>query len=270
MEITIVSADGSRWTGNTFVEDSAGPPLYKGWRCLHQAEGGYPNPDHMPIVRPSLNIGSVPFDRPMQLVSFKINNYNVNYTGSKWRSTYNGGIAFTNNNGYDDPDAGPRADFVNRRDMTSPLPKLMKGIICGGSFYTGTPTSSITYGISNFFSNFKQFAASRSKGLIASVKSSLTEVASTNVLVMTPGVDAIDASKPMSDIVAWSKIIMEKVWYFTATTRAGDKINNFPQGVGKPVYISFFLNKPAMYPLKWFTRWESSSLPNPLIIYKPL
>jgi hypothetical protein len=262
MEAIVKDSEGILWmaTGFTRVDE---PVIYSGWRCLHQAEGGYPNPDHMPVVRPSLNIASVPFNQPMQWASFKINRHNPLFIGTKWRSTYNGGIAFTNNNGFDDPDAGPRADYVNGRDLLAQLPKLMKGIICGGGFYTGTPVLNLTYSIKTLFSSVAQRS-------FMIVKRNMQSLLTANVLTMTPGIDAIDATKPYSNTDAWADVILKKVWYFTATTRAGDKINNFPQGSGAPVYISYFLNKPAQYPLSWFEKWNASYLPDPLKIYKPL
>jgi hypothetical protein len=227
MKIYVTDHNGIQWKGTP-----SPPKTYNGWRCLHQAEGGYPNPDHMPVVRPSLNIASVPMNRLIQLVSFKINQDNIRFTGQKWRATYNGKIAFTNRQGFDDSRAGPRADFVNLKNIFDPLPKLMNGIICGGEFYTGKAVG--------------------------------------NKLVMTPGVDAIDSNKLYTNIDEWAQIILDNHWYFHAVTRAGDKINNFPQGEGGPVLISFFLPKPAEYPLDWFEKWVSTELPDPLKIYHPL
>jgi hypothetical protein len=277
MQITVTSSDGTQWKGDA----TQATPIYKynGWRCLHTAEGGYPNPDHMPIVRPSLNIASVNMTQPVQLVSFRVGNrINPLYTGMKWRSAHGGGIAFTNNQGFDDPGAGPRVDYVNLEDLGSPLPKLMKGIICGGDFYTGTVSTSILMGLTDLVkvvrlavSHGKELLrVKRSNSLIQVVRQAVSDVTSGNILVMTPGVDAIDATKPYSNIGEWANLILSKHWYFRATTRAGSRINNFPQGVGGPVLISYFLNKPAQYKLSWFERWVSNTLPDPLTVYHPI
>jgi hypothetical protein len=271
-----VKWDNTIWSATNFVEVSSSPK-YVGWRCLHMLEGGYPNPDHMPVVRPSLNIASVLFNSPMQWASFWINKSNMAYTGPKWRSTYNGGIAFTNNQGFDDPDAGPRADYVNRRDLTSPLPKLMKGIICGGSFYTGTVSTSLILGIQELLSALrlaisypKELARiKRRKSPLQALQAVLQSSTGSKTLTLVPGKDAADATLPM-DPALLATLIREKVWYFTATTRSGDRINNFPQGEGGPVLIGYFLNKPAIYPLSWFEPWSSDDLPDPLKLYHPL
>lgn len=280
MEVYVKQADNSEWIG---IAEQVLPPStelrYKGWRCLHQAEGGYPNPDHMPVVRPSLNVASVVFNQPMQLVSYSINGFNPQYSGSKWRSTYNGGIAFTNGNGFDDPRSGTRADYVNRKDLLSPLPKLMKAIICGGSFYTGKASNSLTIGLTEIVQAAKMSVGNpkalikmkKSNNIFQAMFNTFLSLTSVNTLTMTPGIDAIDASvnHPSTQewISTWAGIIIERHWYFHATTRAGDKINNFPQGVGNPVYIAYFLNKQAQYPLSWFERWWSNELPDPLKIY---
>lgn len=109
---------------------------FTGWRCLHPAEGGYQSSSGSPVVRPSVNAPPIPFTEPMQLLSFALNRHNPAFTGDKWRSVYWTDRAFTNEQGFDIP-GDPRADFVNKRDIYDPLPKLMKAIICGGSFYRG-------------------------------------------------------------------------------------------------------------------------------------
>lgn len=112
-------------------------PFYDGYRCLHVSEGGLYNDPREPEVRPSVNALPVPFTKAMQLLAMDLNDFNPFYTGSKYRSTYHGGVAFCNRNGYDDPRSGPRADHVNLRDLTADLPRLMKALICGGMFIRG-------------------------------------------------------------------------------------------------------------------------------------
>lgn len=279
MEATVVDKQGLNWETSSFVMVEPTLPIYDGWRCLHQAEGGYPNPDHAPVVRPSLNIPSVLFNEPMQKVSYKINEFNLLYTKQKWRATYNGYIAFTNGEGFDDSRAGPRVDYVNRLDLGMPLPKLMKGILCGGGFYTGTPSNNLRIGIQDltqaigtFVTKGKQalLKVSRKETIFQAIRSSLQNLTSTNTLTMYPGTDAIDSTRPISNTETWAEVILFNHWYFHAVARSGDRINNFPQGGGKPVLIAFFLPKPAMYSLSWFERWVGQELPDPLKIYHPL
>jgi hypothetical protein len=260
MEIQVTSADGSRWRGQASQESQA---IYKGWRCLHQAEGGYENPDHMPVVRPSINITSVPFSQPLQYVDYRINYQNKGYTTRKWRSTNHNNIAFCNTQGFEKR-GDPRVDYLNREDLGKPLPKRMKGIICGGGFYTGTASVSLMQGIRELFVSVRE-----RKGLLA-VQNSLQSVTTSRILTLIPGVDAADSTKPLADNLLWADQILEKHHYFYAVTRAGDKINHFPQGDGGPVLVVLFLPKPAQYPLSWFEPWEESYLPDPLKIYHPI
>ena len=128
-----VVSDGSL---KVIRHEPAPPPVY-GWRCLHNGEGGLENDRPEPEVRPSVNALPVRFTRELQNLAMALNAFNPAYDGQKYRSTYHGGIAFCNRNGYDDPRSGPRADWVNMRDLTADLPRLMKGIICGGMFIRG-------------------------------------------------------------------------------------------------------------------------------------
>lgn len=81
-------------------------------------------------------------------------------------------------------------------------------------------------------------------------------------LYCIPGVHAIDPGN-VPDVAT----VMRNNWYFVATTQYFGKVSNFPQGHGKPVYIPYVLRETASYPLSWFTRWESDTLPDPLKIY---
>ena len=202
------------------------PPtsFYDGFRCLHVPEGGYATPEGMPEVRPSVNARPVEFTKEMQLLAMDLNDFNPLYTGAKYRSTYHNGIAFCNGNGYEKP-GDPRADHVNLRDLQEPLPKLMKGIICGGMFIRGQVEG--------------------------------------NLLVVYPGIHAIDAAKPIPPFLD----VIERNWYFHATTWSGVRVNNFPQGAGQPVIVPYILREPTPYPLAWFARWQSSELPDHLKIY---
>lgn len=270
MELTVVSADGSKW--KTIMEKQAGT-RYVGWRCLHQAEGGYPNPDKMPVVRPSIQGLSVNFTSTLQLMSYEINKFNPLFTKGRWRGVWGNWTAFTNGNGFDDPN-DPRADWVNLMDIRYPLPKLMRAIICGGNFFTGKASYSLSVAMSVFSSEIKNLFVKQNQFLPRrkSIKRAFTAIASTvnNVVTMTPGIDAIDVNNYPPGIQEFSKLVLDKHWYFHATTRSGDRINNFPQGWGSPVFVPYCLSAPASYPLSWFEPWNETYLPDPLKIYKPI
>lgn len=148
--------------GREYIPKPA-PPAFKyiGWRCLHVAEGGYPSANGMPEVRPSINIGGIYFNQAMQLISFDLmKSAAPTVTGDKWRAVYDGGRAFTNNQGFNMA-GDPRADYINKRDIGREDPKLMKAIICGGMFVRG--------------------------------------IAAGDELIISPGVGAIDGNKPIPD-----------------------------------------------------------------------
>ena len=112
------------------------PVIYRGWRCLHNAEGGYQSdPRGMPCVRPSVNAPSIEFTKSMQLLSWELMSRNINVTRNKWRVVYGNTTAFTNGQGYFKA-GDPRADWVNNIDTKYKSPRLMKAIICAGMFGT--------------------------------------------------------------------------------------------------------------------------------------
>lgn len=133
---------------------------YSGWRALHMAEGGDEHYVGAPAVHPSDSIAGVPFTSDMQWLSYNINSFNPLLTKSKWRNVWSNGTAFTNNNGFSKP-GDPRVDYVNRIDIGYPLPRVMRALICSGSFYRG--------------------------------------VVEGNYLVMYPGIHGVDVSKPMPE-----------------------------------------------------------------------
>lgn len=203
-------------------------PIVDGWRCLHMAEGGYPNPLNMPEVRPSANARPILFTRDMQLLSFELaNRVNPLIGGKQWAGVYGNWTAFTNGNGFGN-DADPRADYVNGVNLSSPLPKLMKAIICGGMFLTG--------------------------------------IVDGGNLVCVPGVHGIDANGPMPSVDE----VLRRHWYFHAVTlhKTPESLGHFPQGLGGPVLVPYFLREPTPYPLAWFERWVGYELPDPLRIYR--
>jgi hypothetical protein len=111
------------------------PVLYRGWRCLHNAEGGYmSDPSGMPCVRPSANAPSIEFTHAMQLLSWALVKRNPNVTPHKWKVIHADTTAITNGNGYFN-DNDPRRDYVNGEDLDAEKnPRLMKAIIFAGMF----------------------------------------------------------------------------------------------------------------------------------------
>lgn len=218
------------------TKDVSQTAKYVGWRVKHVSEGGRLTPDGMPCVNPSLNISSVEFNEKMQWTSWYLMRGGAAMIAKeKWRAVYDNGRAFTNGNGFN-KSGDPRADFVNALNVTSPLPKLMKGIVCSGNFIRGQ--------------------------------------ADGDELVVTPGVGAIDATKPIADPVEFAFDVWEKHLFFHATSGRYSngvwKLANFPQGAGAPIFIPYLLKEEARYPLAWFEKWESNSLPDPLVVYHPV
>lgn len=81
-------------------------------------------------------------------------------------------------------------------------------------------------------------------------------------LFCRPGIHGIDANQPMPRL----EEIIEKNWYVIACT-SGEKIWNFPHGLGSPVVYPFIFDRTISFPLSWFQRWERSYLPNHLTVY---
>lgn len=105
------------------------------WRVLHDSE--------LPTgVRPAAECPEVffgnreetPFGADWQLLSYALN---PGMTGAKWRALYAFDKAFTNGTGFDNPNTGPRADFVNGRDLGAQVPYWKSFIFCGGASLRG-------------------------------------------------------------------------------------------------------------------------------------
>lgn len=209
------------------------PKKYIGWRCLHWREGGLDNPIGMPCVRPSVNAPPIVFTGEMQIKSYKLNLTNPLFTGEKWRVVYAETTAFTNENGFDGDTI--YRDYVNSRNLEA-------------VFYDGTPA-----------------LPKLMKAIICGGMFIRGEVEGEN-LVCTPGIHGIDTNKPIPDV----ETILKNNWYFYATTGGWNKVSHFPQGGGNPVLIPYCLKQKVSYPLKWFTRWEDNTLPDPIRFYNPL
>lgn len=115
------------------VNVSPHPQLY---RVLHDVE----TPQGiwragLPEVFP-LNGERTPFGKAWQLLAYAMN---PGMTGDHFRALYGAHKAFNNGTGF--PSQGgdePKADYVNMRDLTFPLPAWDKTRLCGGATVTGT------------------------------------------------------------------------------------------------------------------------------------
>lgn len=76
-----------------------------------------------------------PFGADWQLLSYALN---PGMNPKRWRAVYQHDKAFCNGNGFD-WDGHPRADFVNRLDLSAPLPAWDKTRFCGGALLSGEP-----------------------------------------------------------------------------------------------------------------------------------
>ena len=84
-----------------------------------------------------------------------------------------------------------------------------------------------------------------------------------NNLQCIPGVHGIDANKPLPT----PQQVIDNNWYFAAVTQYNRQVSHFPQGRGQAVLMIYILREIVTYPLAWFTRWESDTLPDPLKVY---
>lgn len=103
------------------------------WRVLHDVETSKGTwRAGLPEVFP-LNGNSWKFDNSWQMLAYAMN---PGMAGNKFRSLYRYDKAFTNGTGFDNPN-DPRADYVNKVDLYSPLPRFDKARVCGGATITG-------------------------------------------------------------------------------------------------------------------------------------
>lgn len=241
-----VFSDGNLLTSET---------KYNGWYCLHASEGGYVNPVGLPAIRPSLDAyPPVNMTKEIQWMSYNLNEGRI--TKAKWRALYGSTVALTNGQSWYQKVC---RDYVNGLDLNAldefgnpSLPKLMKGLIFGGMFIRGESQYSLTQAIKNIvtMTRVKSFSAFR--------KSFISALTLPNVLLVTPGIGAIDAHQPIPSIAT----IKEKNWYMQCVT-SGDRIWNI-LGSTIPLLAPYILNVPSRYPLEWFKPWNRNYLPNPL------
>lgn len=212
--------------GKRYIEQT----IYSGWRVLHAAEGGYPNPNGFPAVHPGDNANiPVQMTKEIQLMSYELNEGRI--TKLKWRALYGSTVAFTNGQSWYQRVC---KDYVNNRDLLAmeddkpSLPKLMKGIIMSGMFVRGDVI--------------------RDEGK--------------DWLEVTPGIGAIDATKLLPTL----QEIKDMGWYMRAITSA-DNPNNI-LGSTVPLLVPYLLNAPTRYPLEWFEPWNEDFLPDPIKFYR--
>lgn len=240
------------------------PVTYRGWRCLHNAEGGYmSDPAGMPCVRPSFNAPSIEFTRSMQLLSWDLVKRNPNVTKHRWKVLHGDLTAITNGQGYFN-DNDPRRDYVNGEDLDADEnPRLMKAIVFAGMFIRGDVGYSVIQAISDAVTLLKTMAAAP-RSLIGNFRNSFAALATNNVLRCTPGIHGIDARGPMPMVDE----VLEKNWYYALTTGTATTVAHFPQGGGQAVLLPYFLIEPVTYPLAWFEPWERDHLPDTLTFYR--
>lgn len=104
------------------------------WRVLHWIECGDPKRSR-PEVNPLFPNHHTPFTKEWQLFSYAFDGL-----GGKWTAVYSYQRAFTNDQGFGDPD-DPRANYVVGKDLSFPLPKV-EALICGGALVAGKVSGS--------------------------------------------------------------------------------------------------------------------------------
>lgn len=237
--------------------------IIEGLRCLHknEAPGAFDAPDvpDMPEVRPSVDARPIEMTEVIQWIMYEVmTRKNHVITREKFRVVLGGGIMLTNQQGWDDPRAGPRADYVNGRDIGAELPLLMKAIMNGGMYipnHTGTVVG--------------------------------------NEIICRPGIHGLDANSlpktwqdfaganeemkraaMMMYVKTQADLIFSRHWYFEALNyhRNPDRVSRFAQGWDGadyygPVHIAYILRDPTPYPRVWFKEWIGRDYPDPLKYY---
>jgi hypothetical protein len=81
-------------------------------------------------------------------------------------------------------------------------------------------------------------------------------------LIQKPGIHAIDGNKPMPTI----QEVLDKGWWFYATSWENPNASHFPQGRGGIVAMPHIISEDAYYPLWWFDWYESYTPNNPTAV----
>lgn len=229
-------------TDNKIINDPQTPSAdrYVGWRVLHKEEGGYQDtPPNMPEVLPPENPDGLYMTENIQRMSFALmKHFNNDINEKIWTAVHNGERAFTNYQGFGPgkKSGAPRKNFISGADLGDniELPKYDKmGRVCGGMFIRGMEQS--------------------------------------GYLVCKPGIHGIDARKPLPDI----DTIVEKNWYFFALAWYPGKNNkpgyvaHLPSGPEGKIAIPFIFDREVKFPIKYFEKWDSNELPDPLKYHRP-
>lgn len=198
---------------------------YVGYRVLHRAEGGYEHEIGAPAVHPSVNAPPIPFTESMQILSFNLmKRMNPNITPQQWTRVFDDNTAMTNTQGFGN--STPRRNYITGEDVNNPnaeLPKLMKAIIFSGTFLRAEKIG--------------------------------------DVLRFTPGIHAIDVSKPLPSV----DTVLSNNWYTYAVSADMTSASHFIANSLTP--IPYFLKEEVTYPLEWFVEWDEVFLPDPLRFY---
>jgi hypothetical protein len=213
---------------NRAVEPPPPTVTYKGWRVKHKIEGGSQNtPPKRPEVTPPINAGVVVMTEAVQRMSYALMLKFNKTISQKQWTAVHAHDRAFNNNSGFGDPADPRCNYITGESLKSPLPRYDKAQRVCGGSF-------------------------------------ITGVAVGDKLVCKSGMDGIDPSN-IPDI----DTIINNNWYIYAVSASSDftAISHFPQGNGGPVVIPFIFSGTIEFPLSYFERWESDTLPNPLKIY---
>ena len=200
------------------------------WRAKHKIEGGWPKtPPSMPEVMPPIFSGRVKMTKAIQEMSFALMRaINPAVTGSIWRRCHSDGRAMNNFSGFIDGTGGiPRADYINNRDLSEPLPAYDKAQrVFGGSLIDG--------------------------------------VVHADKLVCTAGIHGIDADAPMPSV---ETIIKNHWYVVAVNVNADFTVmSDWAQGQGGHIAFPFIFHGVIEFDLQYFQAWEGAA-PDPLKVY---
>ena len=262
----------------TSTTEPTPPPVrrYVGWRGLHETEGGriptqeIPSP---PAVIPPYNpTVALEMTESIQWMSYDLMKHFCDAaSGQRWRILHRVGIAMNNGdaNGYDGSIA--HRDYVNGLDLKavklngSPdLPRYDKmQRTFQGSFITGKLGYSVMIAFMDALRLVRQTILAPRK-TARTFRSSVQSLSSNNIIWCTPGVDAIDAKKPMPSV----ETIIDKNWYSVAVCAANPPFHFRGQwGSGCVIVYPFILDRPISFEAKFFTSWDETFLPDPIKVY---
>lgn len=211
-----------------YISDTA--KRYTGWRGRHwlqengRATAWAGAPAIIPPYSPTVALSMT---KEIQLMSFDLMRHFCSVIdGNKWRILHGYKVAMNNGsqNGFN---GTPHADFVNNKDISASLPRYDKmQRVFQGTFITGSLQN--------------------------------------NRILCIPGIDAIDATKPMPSI----ENIIERNWYTIATCTGNPPFHFRGQwGSGCWIAYPFILDRIVTYESKYFAEWNETFLPDPITIY---